>query len=101
MLSYAGHAVNVRTRELLTRRIPAPTDPSYDDCYSGGCSMCLDTRDSSRENYWAGVPHYNFARSNMYWWTGYMAPNATNRAEADAHFTAIFNTVWPHWRPKL
>jgi prepilin-type N-terminal cleavage/methylation domain-containing protein len=101
VLSFAGHAVSVRTREMLNRPILSPADSSYDDCYSGNCTMCLDTRDATRQGYWTGTPHYNFARSNMYWWTGYMARRAQTRAEADAYFNSIFSTVWPHWRPKL
>lgn len=96
VLTYAGTAVSARTLEMLH----SPILTSYDDCYAGACTFCLDDRDD-RQPYWRGVPHYSFAASNLYWWTGHMVPDAQNRQEAKAHIDRAWGAVWAFWKPDL
>ncbi|MEK6676330.1 MAG: type II secretion system protein [Planctomycetota bacterium] len=56
MYTLDGGVREARTRELF--RIRART--FYPNCASGGCTLCNDMR----------LPHYSFARSSLYWWTG-------------------------------
>jgi type II secretory pathway pseudopilin PulG len=55
-LTLTGGVREIRTSELLSGRIR----PYYDNCAAGGCTLCnvLD------------VPHYSFARDQLFWWTG-------------------------------
>jgi prepilin-type N-terminal cleavage/methylation domain-containing protein len=96
VLTYAGTAVSARTLEMLHK----PIRTSYDDGYAGGCTFCLDDRDD-RQRYWRNVPHYNFSASNLYWWTGYMVPDAQSRREADAYIERVWSAVWAFWKPEL
>lgn len=97
VLTFGGTAVSARTLEMLQR----PILPSYDDCYAGACTLCLDDRDAQRENYWRNVPHYSFARSGLYWWTGYMVPHARTQQESDAYIDSVWRQVLSFWRPPL
>ncbi len=93
-LTYAGNVTRVRTTDAMRN----PLRSSYDGCYSGGCTLCLDDRDDA-QGYWAGNLHYDFSDSNVYWWTGYMVRDATNRRDADNAVRAVWNRVLGFWRP--
>ncbi|MBI5864117.1 MAG: type II secretion system protein [Planctomycetes bacterium] len=95
VLTMGGNAVSCRTLDIFD----APILRSYDNCYTGGCTLCFDDRDTS-QRYWRNVPHYNFSGSNLYWWTGPMAPDATTRADADAYINRIRRIVTAFWRPE-
>jgi len=56
MSSIDGGAREVRTLDVVRGRVLS----YYASCAAGGCTLCSDLR----------TPHYSFAKSSMYWWTG-------------------------------
>jgi len=56
MLTVGGSVVVVRTDRLMT----APVQSFYSNCAAAGCAVCRDLH----------LPHYSFAPSGVYWWTG-------------------------------
>jgi prepilin-type N-terminal cleavage/methylation domain-containing protein len=95
VLAYAGNVTYARTLEVLQQELRS----SYDDCYSRGCTLCIDDRDDT-QGYWAGNPHYNLSTSNVFWWTGYMVRDAADRRAADNYINAMWRRVKGFWRPQ-
>lgn len=56
VLTIGGAVKPVPTTELMEEGIKS----YYGDCATGGCPLCLDYL----------LPHYSFAPSRVYWWTG-------------------------------
>jgi len=56
VLTIGGDVKAVRTRELMEEKIRN----YYGDGAAGGCPLCLDY----------SLPHYSFAASRVFWWTG-------------------------------
>lgn len=57
MLTLGGGVREARTDEIMQQSLKS----RYDNCSAGGCTLC-------REFY--SLPHYSFARDNLFWWTG-------------------------------
>ena len=56
VLTFGGAVRSVRTTELMNQTI----ENYYDGCAAGNCTFCLELQ----------VPHYSFAHTRTYWWTG-------------------------------
>ncbi len=56
VLTVGGSIMSVPTRVLMGERIRS----YYGDCAGGGCPLCNEF----------DIPHYSFASSRIYWWTG-------------------------------
>jgi hypothetical protein len=56
VLTLGGSAWSVRTTELMHEHV----QPYYRGCAAGGCPLCAASE----------LPHYSFASSRLYWWTG-------------------------------
>ncbi len=59
MATIDGSARMARTHEAVKTRVMS----YYPSCAAGGCTLCNEVR----------IPHYSFARSRLYWWTGPLA----------------------------
>ena len=56
VLTLAGNVKDVATIPVLVRTI----DSYYPDCAAQSCTICVDLE----------LPHYSFAESHVFWWTG-------------------------------
>lgn len=56
VLTLGGSAWSVRTSGMMLEHV----QPFYRGCAAGGCALCAGE----------GLPHYSFASSRLFWWTG-------------------------------
>jgi len=70
LIAWDGHAVAAQNVGELMAGVPAVY---YDDCATGTCTFCNVFR----------APHYDFSKSDLYWWTGpyYAVPDTLLQAQ--------------------